>query len=165
MPAPPEILRRLFARPQHGGWAYGLGAFVVFGAFAAAFGLASGLYTWSPTLDGLWKTALIAIVLPALGEELVFRGPLLAVSEQTAKLAAGPLLALFVLWHPLNAALFLPEARELFYDLRFLANAAALGAACTYATLRARSLWPAIALHWAAVVAWKGLFGGPAFFG
>ena len=56
------------------------------------------------------------------------------------------------------------EAGALFTDPRFLFVAFGLGLTCTFVTLRARSLWPAIMIHWLTVVAWKGLFGGPQFF-
>jgi hypothetical protein len=48
-------------------------------------------------------------------------------------------------------------------DLRrpaFLAITAALGLACTISWRRSSSIWPAVALHWAVVVMWKGLAGG-----
>jgi predicted Abi (CAAX) family protease len=69
-------------------------------------------------------------------------------------------LGLFVAWHPLNAALFLPRAWGLFTDVRFLALVALLGACCSAVYLRCGSVWPCVAIHWLAVVAWK-MSGGP----
>jgi predicted Abi (CAAX) family protease len=67
---------------------------------------------------------------------------------------------LFIAWHPLNAALFLPAARPLFGDLRFLALAGLLGLCCSVVYLRTGSVWPGVVLHWLVVFAWKGALGG-----
>ncbi len=158
------MIHRLFGRPRRGGWRAGAIAALAYSGFVLPFGLGTGLFVWTPTTEGVLRTALIALFLPAIGEELVFRGPLLLAPKAWAAWLAGPLLLLFILWHPLNALVFTPAARALFFDWRFLIEAAALGAACTAATLAARSLWPAVALHWTAVVAWKALFGAPSFF-
>ena len=71
------------------------------------------------------------------------------------------LTALFVLWHLVEAYWILPAHRALFTRPDFLACAALVGLACAILRYRSGSLWPAVALHWAYVVAWVGLLGGP----
>lgn len=139
---------------------------MLYGIIAGPFGIWSGLFTLNPTIDGLWRVALIALVVPSVLEELVFRGPLLALETARARFwGAATLLALFVVWHPVNAMLFLPAAQPLFFDPRFLFLAFGLGLGATLLTFRSGRLWPAILFHWICVVAWKGAFGCPALFG
>ena len=136
----------------------------LFALVAVPFSLLSGLFEWAPSSEGLLALALLAVVLPALGEELIFRAPLLWFQKRGAVFWPAALsLILFVLWHPFNAWLFLQEARTLATDPRFLFLVVGLGLACTFATLRSGSLWPAVLIHWLVVVSWKGLFGGPQF--
>ena len=138
---------------------------VGFATFAAVFGLSTGLFDFElaePT--AILRIAAIALFLPALFEELVFRYPLLWLKQRDSRhtlVASGAMLVAFILWHPLNASFLMVEARELFFDWRFLTIAAGLGVATTLLTLRAGKLWPAIALHWGAVVGWKAFLGGP----
>ena len=70
--------------------------------------------------------------------------------------------ALFTLWHVVETT-FLPGSAATFLRADFLAMAAALGLLCALLRWRSGSIWTAVALHWAAVVAWQGWFGGPAF--
>ncbi|MGL4554929.1 MAG: CPBP family glutamic-type intramembrane protease [Gemmataceae bacterium] len=172
MPIRRHLLHRLVLAlttvPRPADWAFAAVALLAFAAVALPAGLATGVL--SPGPGGTWPRLLVfaavAVVAPSLGEELAFRAALLphpsegwSVSGRAARAAAA--VSLFVLWHPLNAALFLPAARPLFYDVRFLALAAWLGACCAAVYLRTGSVWPPAALHWAAVVGWKAAFGGP----
>lgn len=139
--------------------------FLAAGVIIAPLGLAGGFLSWSPQTDlaSLARIAMIAMVFPALGEELAFRAALLPRSGPQSRRAAWAAvsLAAFVAWHPLAASLWLPAARPLFLDPAFLAAAFVLGAACTIAYLRTGSIWPSVIMHWTAVVAWKALLGGP----
>lgn len=137
----------------------------VFALGLMGFGI--GFSEWEPRFEGLLKTAAIALFLPALGEELIFRGPLLVLIGRSQVslvfLACAVSLALFVGWHVVNGAIVLTSAWDTFSDLRFLILATVLGCGLTAMTLLSRSIWPAVIFHWLAVVAWKGLFGGPSF--
>jgi len=107
--------------------------------------------------DAFLRLAAVAILIPALGEELVFRGILqphrLGVTKDWRLSALS--LAAFVLWHPVQVWLGLPMAQEVFTDPAFLILVALLGALCTALTHRSGSLWPAVLLHWIVVVGWK----------
>ena len=130
-------------------------------------GFGTGFLGWKPRFEGLLKTAVIALFLPALGEELMFRGPILALIGRSrvslVYFACAVSLALFVGWHVVSGAFILTSAQDVFSDWRFLSLAGVLGIGLTAMTLLSRSIWPAVAFHWLAVVAWKGLFGGPSF--
>jgi predicted Abi (CAAX) family protease len=141
----------------------------IFAAIAVPFGLATGFLSMGtpPPWQRLLVFALVAVFVPCLGEELLFRAALLPRPEERIGTATRLVitllsLALFVAWHPLNAAMFLHAAWPTFTDSRFLILAAVLGACCSAAYLRSGSVWPGVAIHWIAVVAWK-LLGG-AFF-
>ncbi len=107
-----------------------------------------------------WRLALLPVV-PALGEELIFRGLLLPRAPRRRIPWRGALLSLglYVAAHPLLAWWLRPSALETFAAPDFLLLTVLLGAACTALTLRARSLWPAVALHAFVVIAW-GVGGG-----
>ncbi len=187
-------LRTACRIPTRRAWAEAALLFAIFAALTALIGLGGGLFEYSPHVDrALLITAVVAVFVPALGEELVFRVLLqprppspgktpsrLATpapqdevnvnsspspqAEVRAKASlearwpfALPSIALFVLWHPVQVWLGLPMAQAIFLDLRFLIIAAMLGIACTISWQRSGSIWPAVAIHWAAVIGWKGL--------
>ncbi|MEO0549651.1 MAG: CPBP family glutamic-type intramembrane protease [Pseudomonadota bacterium] len=158
----------LFRWPNRQDWLITLLGITAFAAVAVPFALLSGIYTWTPDLlsrDTL-RVAVVALVLPALMEELVFRGPLVWWQQKRGHVPNWLVLislAAFVAWHPINAFTFMPQAAEIFLNWRFLAVTSVFGALVTLITLRSRSLWPAILFHWLLVVAWKGLFGAPSF--
>ncbi len=134
-------------------------------------GWMGGFLAWHPDLGpDLLRLALIAIILPALAEELLFRGILLKPpSDGATGLGPAALSALlFAFWHPLQIWLYSrqtelppPDWAGLAWNWWFLAACAALGFACARLVLATRSIWPAVALHWLVVVAWKALFDGP----
>ena len=105
----------------------------------------------------LFATAIIAIVIPSLGEELVFR---VGLAGRRGWLRATGALALFILWHPLQLWLGLPMAQPVFAEPGFLAIVALLGLACTLAYRWSGSLWPPVFIHWTVVVGWKAVAGG-----
>jgi len=130
----------------------------------AAIGLSSGLYRPSHgELATLPLTAFSVFFVPALGEELIFRGLLVPSRTvgQTPWLAICLSTMAYLAWHPLEGLTFLPGACSLFTRPDFLAVTALLGLACAEMRWRTGSLWPAIFLHWALVVIWKMWLGGP----
>lgn len=160
------VLRRLRSAcltwPKAGEWLVCLMIYGVTAAAISAIGLAFGLVHWQPRFDG-WSRHLGVFVIPALGEELVFRGLLVPARDEGRDavrwIAIGTLA--FVLWHVLEATAFLPGA-GLFLRPAFLMCAGLLGLACAVTRWYARSLWPAVLFHGAVVFAWQVLFGGPA---
>ncbi|MDJ0641764.1 MAG: CPBP family glutamic-type intramembrane protease [Erythrobacter sp.] len=122
---------------------------------------------WNPEFDSATlRLALIALVIPSLGEELLFRAALLPTPQAGQQMPlprAATAIALFVLWHPLQALVTTDERATIFLDPWFLLAVGALGLACTRAYWRNGSLWPAVILHWLSVIGWKALAGGPAF--
>lgn len=132
-------------------------AFVVMAAFACL----GGFWHWQPHSDN-WPPRLLSVmVIPALTEEIVFRGPLPTQGESrhAALWYAGGLIV-FVLWHVIEAKIFLPGA-HLFLTPGFLAAAGALGVACAFMRWRSGSLWPGVVVHGLAVFLWQALLGGP----
>lgn len=95
-----------------------------------------------------------AFLVPALSEELIFRGWM----RKGMPLAAVASLLAFILWHPLQVWLNLPFGRPEFLDARFLSLVAWLGLACTLSRLRSGSIWPPVIIHWGVVVVWIALY-------
>lgn len=164
MPALPlKRLRRSLATLPH--WRDGLElvlAAALLAAVVGPIGFATGLLRWAPRPVDL-GAVLGVFFIPALGEELMFRGPWIPDRNEGVG-AARPILWTtigFGLWHILETT-WLPRAAPLFQRPDFLAWTALLGLACAILRRRSGSLWPAVILHWAAVVAWETWLGGPA---
>jgi len=149
--------------PSARGWALT----VVVGAAALALELAIGLAggflrpapaDWSSLV---WSLPL-AVFIPALGEELVFRGLLVPGREEAGR-ATTPILVstvLFVCWHVFEGLTFMRAAAPIFLRSDFLATTAVLGLSCAVLRHRTGSLWPAVLLHWLEVAGWQIWFGG-----
>ena len=123
-------------------------------------GLARFGWTGDPAL--LLRLALVALVAPAFGEELLFRVLLLPAPGRpvpTRRILLSA--ALFVLWHPPQAWLFGPHWAAVVLNPFFLAAVFVLGIALGRLYARTGSIWPCMLLHWTAVVGWKALFGAP----
>ena len=128
-----------------------------------ALGFFGALMSWQPRFDAeIARLAAVALFVPALGEELLFRAALLP--SPPSGQATGPILlstALFVLWHPPQGLIFGPHWAAIMLNPWFLACVGALGFASARLYLRTGSIWPSVLLHWLVVVAWKALLGGP----
>lgn len=126
--------------------------------------------TFRVSTEPLMQLALVAVIalfVPSLLEETLYRAILLPQPEEEASLSAtlgqaALSIGLFVAGHPFAAWAFRlgPEAEKLFYSPAFLALAAMFGIACSVAYLRTGSIWPGVAMHWLLVVAWVLWFGG-----
>lgn len=142
--------------PRLSEWGQSLLLFGVFALIAAYLGQHESLFKFSPTDE--WApfiaVAAVAILVPSLAEEMVFR---VLLGGRTGWLRAGIAIAAFVLWHPVQVWLGLPMAQPVFLEPGFLRIVTLLGLACTLAWRRSGSVWPAVMIHWLTVVAWKGL--------
>jgi predicted Abi (CAAX) family protease len=108
----------------------------------------------------LLRLAAIALIVPALAEEVVFRAALLpAPSTRVSMLRLTLAIAAFVAWHPLQVLWFGVAWGETVLDPWFLAAVAALGIAASRLYLATASIWPPVILHWLVVIAWKALGG------
>lgn len=106
--------------------------------------------------------AVILFLVPALVEELVFRGILLSwFATFSQRLGNWLSISLFVLWHPFQALAFGPPWSAIFLQPSFLFATFILGIVLTHIRIVSQSLWPVILIHWLLVAVWKLLFGGP----
>jgi CAAX protease family protein len=154
-----QRLRGLFGTvPGVGVWAGLLG--LALALLAASWLLDRlGLVAWRPDLGFLLGIGAIAAFGTSVVEEAVFRGLLLRPDSG----AGGSLLSamLFTLWHPLQTFVYRPLWEAYAWTWWFLLATFLLGLACARLTLAARSLWPAILLHWLMAMGWKTLYGIP----
>jgi predicted Abi (CAAX) family protease len=129
--------------------------FALFSLLATYIGTSTALFKFSMTGDWaeLAVLTIIAVFIPALGEELVFR---VALAGRTDVLRAALALVVFVIWHPIQVWLGLPMAQPAFLAPAFLIIAGMLGLVCTISWRRSGSIWPAVAMHWVVVIVWKG---------
>ncbi len=117
--------------------------------------------SWLKT-TGIIATCLLT---PAVSEELFFRALLLPRTTENVSVSVlwfwGCIsLAMFVVYHPLNALSFFPRGREVFFSTAFLVLAALLGLVCSLSYIQSGSLWTPVVIHWLAVVVWLLLLGG-----
>ena len=156
--------RRIARRPTGRDWAEALAALAVLAGAGAGLAVLSDALVMDMTGSRaraepgrILAVALIAVVVPALGEELIFRA--LAqparMDGPRATLWSTASLALFIVWHPVQVWCGLPWADPLFLQPAFLVLAGLLGLLCTVLVHRSGSLWTAVFVHWAVVVAWK----------
>lgn len=159
---PTRLVSSLRAVPSARGWAFCLAVSLVTLATMVALGFSTGLYQLTPTQPGLPLRMLTVLVVPALGEELAFRGLLTPGPGESRRpwLEIGAATGLYVLWHVVEALTFLPGAAAVFLRPDFLAACAILGLGCAIMKRRTGSVWPAVALHWALVVVWQTWLGG-----
>ncbi|MEM8674945.1 MAG: CPBP family glutamic-type intramembrane protease [Cyanobacteria bacterium P01_G01_bin.67] len=150
-----------FARGQDLIWVISL-----YVLFTMTLGWRSGFLRWAPQSQSIIvRVMLTSLIAPAILEELIFRGLLLPYPANSISLEsyigwAGFSLGLFIIYHPLNAVTFFPQARVVFFNPVFLILAAALGLVCTITYWQTASLWIPVIIHWLAVVLWLLCFGG-----
>lgn len=119
-------------------------------------------FGWTDDPALLLRLALVALVAPAFGEELLFRVLLLPSAGQPVPAWRFTLpVLLFVLWHPPQVLLFGPAWGLVVLNPWFLAAVAVLGTVLTRLYRATGSIWPSVLLHWATVVGWKAFFGAP----
>ncbi|MGB3722146.1 MAG: CPBP family glutamic-type intramembrane protease [Pacificimonas sp.] len=123
-----------------------------------------GLVGFAPVRDNalVFGALTTLFFVPALAEEILFRG-LMVPQGRGVRSLLGVMasVALFTLWHPLQAITFGPPRSGLFLDPWFLVAVTALGITLTAQYRVSHSLWPPVLTHWLIVAAWKLLFGGP----
>jgi predicted Abi (CAAX) family protease len=150
------------------GWAIALALLGVYAALVLPAGIRSGFLPSQPhplPPGPLLRLAAGLLLMPALGEELLFRVGLMPHPLERAVLVdllGWGLLStgLFVLYHPLAGASWYPAGREVFRDPRFLVPCTLLGIACALAYGISGSLGPPVLIHWVVVVLWLGVLGG-----
>jgi uncharacterized protein len=163
------MLERLWSRlrdavltlPTRAGWGFCAIAALVGGVTLYALATATGVAVPTPSDANPLILALTALLVPALGEELFFRGVLVpkrGESSSSFLWVAGSLLA-FVLWHVVEAWT-IAQGAHLFTTPQFLACAAVLGATCSVMRYETGSVWPAVIFHAAIVWGWQLWFGG-----
>jgi len=144
-------------------WAEASGLFALFAIAAAFISGLTGAAALDPAFPGLREPrplivlALVAFIVPALGEELMFRNLLQprTLSGARGVVLSGLSLASFVAWHPVQLVAGLPTGQPLFLEPGFLAIAGLLGLVCTISVHRSGSIWPAVVMHWLTVIVWK----------
>lgn len=148
--------------PSPRGWLFCLVVSVAALGLMMVIGFSTGLYRLQPPEPGLAWRMLVVFFVPALGEEIPFRGLLTPGPGESrrpwAEVAVST--ALYTLWHVVEALTFLPGAAPVFLRPDFLLCCAVLGLGCAAMRLRTGSIWPAVILHWALVVVWQTWLGG-----
>lgn len=159
-----QTWRALRTWPDAGRWQAAMALALPAFAIIALSGYLGDWLRLDPMVD--LGPMLIAVVIlffvPALVEELLFRGLLLSwFAAFSQRLGNWLSIGLFVLWHPLQALTFGPPWSAIFLQPSFLFATFILGIVLTHIRIVSQSLWPVILIHWLLVVAWKLLLGGP----
>lgn len=154
--------RSLVTLPSARGWLFCLTAAAITLGLMVVIGFSTGLYSLTPTQPGLVLRLLTVFFIPALGEEIAFRGLLTPDRNESRHPVRAIALStgLYVLWHVVEALTFLPGAANVFLRPDFLLCCGVLGLGCALMRHRTGSLWPAVLLHWVLVVIWQTWLGG-----
>ena len=157
-----SLWRSLLRRPS---WRGGFECLLIALPLAVAVGVAgfgSGILHLEPSSESLWRLGLGVLIVPALSEELVFRGLMIPAQDETRRPALwiGITTVLFVLWHVAEALFLLPGA-HLFLQPAFLFCAGLIGTGAALMRYRTGSLWPAVLFYGTFVFVWKAFLGGP----
>ena len=157
-----RLLTSLRTLPSPRGWVFCLAVFAATLALMMVIGFVTGLYRLQPTEPGLALRMLVVFFVPALGEEIPFRGVLTPGPNDSVRprLEIALSTSLYTLWHVFEAVTFLPAAAPIFLRPDFLLCCAVLGLGCAVMKRRTGSIWPAVILHWALVVIWQTWLGG-----
>lgn len=157
-----RLLTSLVTLPTPRGWLLCFAVSAATLALMMVIGFVTGLYTLQPTQPGLPLRMLIVFFIPALGEEIPFRGLLTPGPHESSrpKLEIATSTALYTVWHVLEAVTFLKSAAGIFLRPDFLLCCAILGLGCAITKRVTGSIWPAVLLHWALVVVWQTWLGG-----
>lgn len=157
-----RLLTSLRTLPSARGWLLCLAVSAATLALMMLIGFVTGLYHLTPTQPGLALRLVTVAFIPALGEEIPFRGMLTPGPNESARprLEIAVSTGLYTLWHVVEAVTFLKSAAPIFLRPDFLLCCAVLGLGCAIMRRRTGSLWPAVILHWALVVIWQTWLGG-----
>ncbi|MEO9601472.1 CPBP family glutamic-type intramembrane protease [Parasphingorhabdus sp.] len=159
-----QTWRALQIWPDAGRWKAALVVALPAAAIIAFAGYLDGWLRFDPVVDLQLAliAALILFFVPALVEELIFRGVLLSWFATFSQRWGNWLSAiLFMLWHPFQALTFGPPWSAIFLQPSFLFATFLLAIILTHIRIVSQSLWPVIAIHWLLVLVWTLFFGGP----
>lgn len=168
MDATQRLLTAIATVPNGWAWLYAANLLILYSLISLPIGfkfnfLHIEIIPLSPArISGLLAICLLS---PAITEEIVFRVLLLPHASENYStiyltLWGSISLAIFILYHPLNALSFYSAGRKTFFNPIFLTLAAILGIACTLSYWQSGSLWPPVLIHWLVVVVWLTLLGG-----
>ncbi len=164
MRAAKQTWRALKIWPAAGRWKSAIGIALPAVAIIALSGYLGGWLYCNPVADlpSALAAAIILFLVPALAEELIFRGLLLSwFATFSQRLGNWLSIGLYVLWHPFQALTFGPPWSAIFLQPSFLFATFILGIVLTHIRIVSQSLWPVILIHWLLVVVWELLLGGP----
>lgn len=145
-----------------------LGLVIGFAAIMLPLARTNAQFSWHRAELSWWLQlgiALKAFLVPAFVEEGIWRVLLLPhrtepLSPRQWWIAGLPVLALFVLAHPLNSLTFYPAAAPVFNQPLFWLGSTLLGLICMATYWRSGSWWVPTVIHWLVVVIWLLGFGG-----
>lgn len=164
---PQRLNLALSTFPKATDWLFVAGLALIYTSLALPAGYHCGFLKFDPvsTPQTVLTVCFSSFVSPAFLEEVFFRALLLPHPTETASILSKMLwgcgsLAAFILYHPLNALTFFCRGRQIFTKPVFLGLAGLLGVLCTLVYQLTGSLWPAVFVHWLAVVIWLLLLSG-----
>jgi predicted Abi (CAAX) family protease len=156
------------ALPNRQDWLITLLGLGIYSAIALPIGFSTKFLRRTAWNAPGWRKLLLGLrlfLMPALGEELVFRvlwlpHPAQVISWGNWSLWATIGLLLFVLYHPLNAKIAYKAGDPTFFKPAFLLLSGLLGLTCTIVYALTGALLPIVLIHWLVVVVWLLALGG-----
>jgi predicted Abi (CAAX) family protease len=114
---------------------------------------------------GIVKILVSRFFFPCFAEELLFRVLLLPRPTPNTPVNIQLTMAfisivIYVIGHPIFAALFYQKAFGVFTNSGFLLSTLILGITLTIAYWHSRSIWSPVVIHWIVVIVWLLIFDG-----
>ena len=155
-----EILWALYSLPSIESTSSWLAAMIGGSIVMGYCALQGPFLIYRPNFKNLALRFLVALIIPALTEETIFRAIPFAIQNQPDFVFDLGMVGIYVGRHLFEAKTFLKAARPWFYHWRFLSCAGILGVTGWVMLVLSGSIWPVIFYHALVVWVWQTFFGG-----
>lgn len=163
-----KVISALLTVPTLKSWLFTFFLLLIIALICLPIGFQSGLLEFEIlhlSFIGMIKILVSRFFFPCFAEELLFRVLLLPSPTPNTPVNIKLTMAfisivLYVIGHPIFAALVYQKAFGVFTNPGFLLSTLVLGITLTISYWHSRSIWSPVVIHWIVVVVWLLIFDG-----